>query len=155
MEQKNCFHLHGGLSSIMARKYPQAAAADLATKRGDLNKLGTYQIINCGEISVINAYGQFSVGGKATDYDAWESILADLKKELENNSILSKITIKIPAFMGAGLGGGDFSVMYKLLDKYFGESKVVEILICVRDLDEEKFKLFLKENNLNEIRGNK
>jgi hypothetical protein len=130
MEQKNCFGIHGGLSYIMAKRFPSAAKADLATEKGDISKLGTYQIIE--DCRVINAYGQFDIGGEATNYDAWERILESLVPELEERVPLG--TVRIPFMMGCGLGGGNWEIMENLLDKYFSESTVT-LLICIRDLD--------------------
>lgn len=147
MEQKNCFHIHGGLSGIMAQRYPKAAAADLRTPKGDLNKLGTCQIVDCGDVKVINAYAQFSVGGRATDYDAWERILAGLREYFDSipQSLSSRVTtIKCPARLGSGLGGGDFSVMHDIFEKHFGDSKKIIILFCVRGEDRDWFDEFRK-----------
>jgi O-acetyl-ADP-ribose deacetylase (regulator of RNase III) len=145
MEQKNCFHVHGGLSAEMARRFPKAAAADLATEWGDENKLGTYEIVDCGQVSVINAYGQYSVGSAFfehdTDYDAWEEILENLRDDFRFKDYENAI-IKVPAFIGCGIGGGDFLVMWDLFYKYFGDEPTT-IRFCVRKQDEQRFADFL------------
>lgn len=145
MEQKNCFHIHGGLSGEMARRFPKAAAADLATERGDINKLGTYEIVDCGQVSVINAYGQYSIGSyfleSDTDYEAWEEILENLKDDFKFKAYENAV-IKVPAFIGCGLGGGDFSIMWDLFYKYFEEEPTI-IRFCVREQDEQSFTDFL------------
>lgn len=130
MEQKNCFHIHGGLSSEMARRYPKAAQADLATKKGDLLKLGTYEVVDCEDIKVINAYGQYGIGGQATDYNAWDSILFDLTRELPKGSV-----IKIPFLMGCGLGGGNWLTMEGLFVDYFFKNEDLTLKICIREQD--------------------
>ena len=145
MEQKNCFHIHGGLSGEMARRYPAAAEADLATAKGDKNKLGTYEIVDCEDIKVINAYGQYSIGGNATDFDAWEDILDSLKEELNakinHASLHSGATVKVPYKIGCGLGGGVWEEMEEILDWFFADGKIT-LKICIRKQDEEEAKYY-------------
>lgn len=147
MEQKNCFHIHGGLSREMARRYPKAALADKATERGAFEKLGTYEIVDCGDIKVINAYGQYYIGGveetSRTNYEAWEKIVAKLAWELPHGSV-----VKVPYKIGCGLGGGDFSVMHDIFFNKFGRTDAIDIKFCVRDLDRIDFEKFQKEKNI-------
>lgn len=157
MEQKNCFHIHGGLSGEMARRYPKAAEADKKTAKGDSSKLGTYEIVDCGDIKVINAYGQYFIGGgdenSSTDYQAWVKILDTLVPTLQKGSV-----VKIPFLMGCGLGGGDWNDMEDILIEYFGFNINSDLKICIRNADaikgrlaKESYEAFFKECKLDLI----
>ena len=84
----------------------------------------------CGKVGekfiIANLFAQekFGYDGKCyTSYDA-------LKKCLENvRSGFSGQTIAIPYLMGCYRGGGDWDIVYKMIEDIFGDSDC-DILIC-------------------------
>lgn len=53
-----------------------------------------------------------------TNYEKFESGLIQLKKYMKEHNLSS---VAFPRKIGCGLAGGDWSVIYKLLDKHFGD----------------------------------
>ncbi|TQF70059.1 macro domain-containing protein [Pseudoalteromonas luteoviolacea] len=112
----NCFCTMGaGIAKTIRSEFPEAYKADLATAKGDRQKLGTYSqatIERNGKIfTIINAYSQFNWRGRGikTDYDAIQSIFARIKEEF------SGARIGYP-LIGAGLAGGDWSVISEIIE---------------------------------------
>jgi len=114
----NCLHVMGGGVALGIRMaFPEAYKADQATKQGDKSKLGTCSEAVCpiGDdeyVAVINAYTQFDFGqpGVHVDYEAVRSCMAWVKKTHHGELIgLPKI--------GAGLAGGDWAVISKIIDE--------------------------------------
>jgi O-acetyl-ADP-ribose deacetylase (regulator of RNase III) len=107
----NCFCTMGaGIALVIKREFPAAYEADLATKKGAREKLGTcstarVKIANGRELVIVNAYTQFhwSQGPKPlADYDAIRACMAFIRREHAGKRIgLPKI--------GAGLAGGDWT----------------------------------------------
>lgn len=85
--------------------------------------LGTIQ---CVEVNLnrvfVNLFGQLGYGGctQNTDYDA-------LRKGLVNVRDIAKqynISVAIPYNVGCALGGGDWNVVYKMIEEIFGDYDV-------------------------------
>ena len=112
----NCFHSMGaGIAPQIKAKYPEAYAADCATNKGDINKLGTISFTEKTTPNVVNLYGQYDYTGRRSgkmdlDYDALRSALKATKE---------KFSGKIFGFpkMGAGLAGGDWEIIEKIIEE--------------------------------------
>lgn len=135
----NCFHTMGsGIARQLATKYPQVLEADRnQTEYGDKEKLGTWSASLINDCVVINAYTQylFGLGKDVFEYDAFEkflSKLANLLVEKDKNTKfastdnkggtmrilpIKKCRIGSP-MIGAGLAGGDWSRISKMIEKF-------------------------------------
>ena len=105
----NCFNtMGGGIAREIRERYPEVAAVDATTVKGDYNKLGnwTREVVirknGTVEFMVINAYTQFdmSKGTDVFEYAAFQLILQKLVRLFGNYSI------GLP-YIGMGLAGGD------------------------------------------------
>ena len=126
----NCFHTQSsGLAKQLATKYPQVLEADKKTEYGDPNKLGSYSFVKV-EVSsenkflVVNAYTQYkwSSSSDVFEYDAFQKFLNNFAIEFkELNFVLGhkyqSYNIGFPQ-IGAGLAGGDWSRISKMIEKF-------------------------------------
>lgn len=113
----NCFCTMGaGIAKTIKQKFPAAYQADLATLKGDKNKLGKISHaaieLPTGKLIVVNGYTQYHWKGRGTkaDYTAILQVFKDIK----NN--FSGLRIGYPA-IGAGLAGGDWSIIAKIIQE--------------------------------------
>lgn len=109
----NCYHTMGaGIAYYIKEAFPEAYyEADCNTPYGDKNKLGWYSSYSYSDLTVVNLYTQFSAGGtRAVDYTAVRKCMKALK------NTFSGYTIGLPK-IGAGLGGGDWSVIEKIIEE--------------------------------------
>lgn len=106
-----------GIAKEIKREFPAAYEADVATKKGDINKLGTYSKadISIGLdnlVTVINAYTQYRYGsGNHADYKAIAKVFRNLKNDFGNKNL----RFGIPK-IGAGRAGGDWDLISKIID---------------------------------------
>lgn len=123
----NCFHaMGGGIAKQLADKYPQVEEADRQTEFGDPEKLGYFSVayveVNGHTFSVINLYTQYkwSSGSDVFEYDDFQLYL----KKIAHFMTGFPITIFTPKFrigfpqIGAGLAGGDWSRISKMIEKF-------------------------------------
>ncbi len=115
----NCFHcMGGGIAKQLADRYPEVAEADKKTEYGDRSKLGKWtEVIVENVFTVVNAYTQYrwSSGSDVFEYEAFQQFL-----KLFAESVLycpSRIKIGFPQ-IGAGLAGGDWSRISKMIEKF-------------------------------------
>ncbi|MCB9223339.1 MAG: macro domain-containing protein [Crocinitomicaceae bacterium] len=113
----NCFRsMEAGIAKAIKTQFPEAFEADLKTVSGDLEKLGTISWAKChgykGELIVVNAYTQYQFAGPAplVDYDAIRQSFRMIKEHF------SGLKIGYPK-IGAGLGGGDWKIISKIIDE--------------------------------------
>ncbi len=113
----NCFCTMGaGIAKTIKDVFPAAYQADLATPKGDRNKLGTIsmaQVIQ-GDHSlfIVNAYSQYHSASSSVqaDYQAIRAAMRSIKKQFHGKKIgYPKI--------GAGLAGGDWSVIAAIINE--------------------------------------
>lgn len=112
----NCHCTMGaGIAKSIKARFPEAYAADLATTKGDREKLGT---ISFAEIErphhslvVVNAYTQYDWrgSGKKVDYDAIRTTMQFVKSRFGGKRIGYPL-------IGAGLAGGDWSEIAPIID---------------------------------------
>lgn len=113
----NCQNAMGaGIAKTIKQVFPEAYAADQATEKGSRDKLGTFSYARVAslkyELVIVNAYTQFHWKGKGlkADYDAIKRVMKSIKSEF------SGMRIGYP-LIGAGLAGGDWSVISAIIDK--------------------------------------
>ena len=76
---------------------------------------------------IVNLFAQYNYGydGKCyTDYDSLRNAL-----EIFKNHLLSTPTIAIPYLMGCHRGGGDWNIVYEMIEEVFADFEG-EVLIC-------------------------
>ena len=118
----NCFNaMGGGIAKEIRARYPEVAAVDAKTQRGDYNKLGNWTselvIRNNGTsvFQVINAYTQYGVSTTKDmfEYLAFGLILQKLSHQFEDKRI------GLP-YIGMGLAGGKKETILPMIE-YFAE----------------------------------
>lgn len=114
----NCFHtMNSGIAPQIKAKFPEAYTVDCMTPKADINKLGTISFTENTSPIVVNLYGQFDYTGRRRnemdlDYDALKKALTLMKEKYTGKRIgLPKI--------GAGLAGGDWNVIERILQDVF------------------------------------
>lgn len=107
-----------GIAKAIRDQFPEAYEADRQTSKGDAGKLGTLSFAEVERdghrFVVVNAYTQrhWRGRGKKVEEGAIRSSMAEVKRRFSGQRIgYPKI--------GAGLGGGDWSVIAPLLDEVF------------------------------------
>lgn len=102
--------------------------------------LGVYQQVYIDETRMIlNIFAQYDFGydGKCyTDYNALEEALNDIATE----EVYQGKIIAFPYKMGCHRGGGDWNIVYKMIEDAFKDSDC-EVLICEYDEEFERQKL--------------
>ena len=122
----NCFHtMGGGIAGQLATKYPQVLEADKETIYGERVKLGSWShaTINTQnhKFNVVNAYTQhfFGLGKDVFEYEAFEVFLNTFSQFLPmySKEFDKSISIGFP-MIGAGLAGGDWSRISKMIEQF-------------------------------------
>ena len=131
--QVNCQGVMGsGIAKQVREKYPEVFAYykkvcdEWTTKFGSNSLLGGIQVLPITSGWIINLFAQdkFGYDGKCyTDYDSLRRCLEKAKDEFPNK------TIAIPYLMGCHRGGGDWNVVYKMIEEVFVDSDC-DVLIC-------------------------
>jgi len=110
----NCFHTMGaGIAKSLKDKFPGVYQADLQTVFGDEYKLGTYSRYQHGSVLILNMYTQYSTYspyGPPVSYIAIEKGFAAMDAEFKDKAVM------IPK-IGAGLAGGDWDKIAKIISK--------------------------------------
>lgn len=130
--QVNCQGVMGsGVAKQVREKYPWVYAhykqlcRNFQHRKEDL--LGMAQGIYINEdAKIFNLYAQLNYGydGECyTNYDALKDALEYISTYYHNK------TIAIPYLMGCHRGGGDWNIVYKMIEEIFGDSDC-EVLIC-------------------------
>ena len=120
----NCFHaMGGGIAKQLADKYPQVEEADNQTKVGDYSKLGKCSqaevVVGDHLFFVINAYTQYrwSYGVDVFEYAAFQGFLNNFTIAITAEKTSPKWKIGFP-MIGAGLAGGDWSRISKMIENF-------------------------------------
>lgn len=113
----NCFNTMGkGIAKSIKLQFPGAYQADLATQKGDREKLGTITSATIQQeehtLTIVNGYTQFDWRGRGVnvDYDAIRSVFAKVKEKFSGKRIGYPM-------IGAGLAGGDWSLISTIIDE--------------------------------------
>jgi hypothetical protein len=130
--QVNCQGVMGsGIAKQVREKYPWVYAhykqlcKNFRNRKEDL--LGMVQGVYIDEeTKILNLYAQLNYGydGKCyTNYDALKKALMYISSYYHRN------IIAIPYLMGCYRGGGDWNVVYKMIEEIFADSDC-DVLIC-------------------------
>lgn len=135
--QVNCQGVMGsGIAKQVREKYPKVyeeykKICDKYKNRshallGLIQPVGTVAEYNTQFRGIANLFAQeyFGYDGKCyTDYDALRQCL-----EAVNRCTPNGCTVAIPYLMGCHRGGGDWNIVYKMIEEAFGNG--VDVLIC-------------------------
>jgi O-acetyl-ADP-ribose deacetylase (regulator of RNase III) len=108
--------MRAGIANAIRIAFPEAYAADRATRRGDRAKLGSISVAevvrDAIRFQIVNAYTQFDYRGRGTrvDYDAVRSAMKLIKQRFHG------VRIGYPR-VGAGLGRGDWGRIANIIDE--------------------------------------
>lgn len=109
----NCFCKMGaGIAKSIKQHFWDAYEADLKTKIGDMEKLGTCTSAQIGDLVVVNAYTQYDHKGRGVkvDYDAVQNCMRLIAENYPDARIgLPKI--------GSGLAGGDWDRIQQIIEE--------------------------------------
>lgn len=135
LHQVNCQGVMGsGIAKQVKEQYPKVYEEykKICNKNNPHSLLGlaqsvvTYKDYGTTFRGIFNLFAQENYGydGKCyTNYDALHSCL-----DFVNNYVVKGTTIAIPYLMGCARGGGDWNVVYQMIEETFDED--VNILIC-------------------------
>lgn len=128
IHQCNCFHtMGGGIAKTIKKVFPEAYKADLTTKYGDKEKMGSFSCVNIKNVLICNMYSQYHHGSDKiqTDYDSFRKGLQSISlfiKELEGEETMR---IGLPRLIGCALAGGDWNVVEKIIEEELSHLDVV------------------------------
>ena len=131
VHQTNCLGVMGaGLALQLRKKYPiifdkYKILCDLYKKFPN-SLMGYTQIVNVDNSKyVMNCFGQLSYGtGLQTDYESLKLSLNQVKEYAEYNNL----SVAIPYKIGCGLAGGDWNIVYKIIEDIFAKSPIKCVL---------------------------
>lgn len=133
--QVNCQGVMGsGIARQVREKYPWVYGAyrdfvfdKYGQKKSSIALLGRSLRVFINETTVIeNLFGQDTYGKETktyTDYGALETALITVKLRSAGK------TIAIPHLIGCARGGGDWNIVYKMIERVFAHSNC-NVLIC-------------------------
>ena len=125
----NCFCVMGaGIAKSIAQSFPEAYVVDKKTKAGSKSKLGTFTettIIGFGsKFVVINAYTQYDYKrNNKNDINVSYSAISKVFKSIKETYGKKDLKFGIP-LIGAGLAGGNWDKIYKLIDEVMNDEDV-------------------------------
>ena len=128
--QVNCMGIMGaGLAKQIKYKYPEVFKAykELCNFHKDDLKflLGKILKVDCHDgKKIVNMFGQYNYGTNSiqTNYTALENCFKKLFEKVSNINNLNK-TVAIPYKIGCGLAGGDWNVVFHMIEKVSEEYK--------------------------------
>ena len=116
----NCMNTMGsGIARTIKERYFGAYVADMATARGDREKLGTYSSWKSEDgFTIVNAYTQYGCSTSARpdvfEYDSFGVILSNLLEQFGG------VNYGFP-MIGMGLAGGDPTKILPMIEKFSEE----------------------------------
>lgn len=122
--QCNCFQSFGaGIAKAIKINYPKAYLADLQTRYGDKEKMGTISYTLETTPIIVNLYGQYRYSRDKvdTDYVALGNALKAMK------TVFAGKKIGLPT-IGAGLAKGDFSIIKEIIEKELSDEDVTIVI---------------------------
>lgn len=123
----NCRGGYGaGIAATMAKKYPESARMYLKKFKEEGWKLGEVQVVSVGNNRFIancatqDKYGSPRGGVIYASYPAIKKVMEQLKEICDEN----QWTLAMPK-IGAGLAGGDWVVIEKIINDVFQDTEVL------------------------------
>jgi len=115
-----------GIAKQIRTKYPKVYEEYKAfcDNKAPQELIGKLQAVNVdGGKIVINLFGQYDYGydgERYTSYDALYDGLEHIKKVAKEN----KLSVAVPHSIGCGLGGANWSIVYKIIEEIFEDYEV-------------------------------
>lgn len=125
----NCFHTMGsGIAAQVKKEFPSAFDADLETEKGSFLKLGSFSMAkDINDLNqpayIINAYTQYRYGIDDGPYDKfvhvdYTAIRLFFRTLVSDMKIFTHDQKKIGfPMIGAGLAGGDWDIIKKIIEE--------------------------------------
>ena len=117
-----------GIALTIKKTWPEAYAADLTTKKGDLYKLGSYSTatvdVNGKPLTIVNAYTQYLYNGPGVllNYAALTLVLQRVKAQYSGKKIgLPRI--------GCTLAKGDWNLVQQIIETELAGEDVTIVLL--------------------------
>lgn len=107
----NCHcNMGAGIAKTIRETWPEAYAADCATKKGDRDKMGTFSFAKVGDLTIVNLYTQYNYTRDKIDveYEFLEEGLRRVKEAFPGKRI------GLP-MIGAGLAGGAWHIIKEII----------------------------------------
>ena len=127
-QQVNCQKKMGaGFALAIKTKWPEVYEKYMSTTP----ELGLVDYIQVSpSCSVANIYGQDNIaayaGQQVTDYDALRKAFKSIAEHCKRNGIKR---VNIPFNFGCGLGGGEWIIVYNIIDAAFCWCHGIEVII--------------------------
>lgn len=128
----NCFHtMNSGIAKQIKENFPDTYNIDFnTTKKGDINKLGTFSIGQYWRkieyVNIYNCYTQYYYGKDGKLYLEYDALALCLRKiNFVNNKGLKVTNIGLPK-IGCGLAGGEWNKVDGIIQR---ELKDLDITI--------------------------
>lgn len=118
----------GGLALQIKNKFPKAFTEYIKflDEKKRVKILGLINIVDINnDLSICNLFGQstINIGMKNTSYDAIDTGLKSLSDYIESNNIMKDVYF--PYKMGSDLGGGNWNVVFEIIEQYFPNHTLV------------------------------
>lgn len=134
-QQVNCMGvMRSGLAKAIKEKYPvvEKEYTEYCARVADpLNLIGEVQKVQVTlELNIINVFGQYTYGqGSAllqrhTEYSALKQAF---QKVLDGTALRSNNIVAFPYFFGSDRGGGDWSIVQTLIERYFPHAVIYKL----------------------------
>ena len=128
LHQVNCVGATGGLAGALRRMWPAAFESyrNACIIYGGYQQalLGSFRYSWEAEPKIVHIFGQVYPGPN-TDYAAAEKAISGFANEL--TIMHSKSEVYVPYGMGCGLGGGDWSIYSKIIERHLPEAVIVRL----------------------------
>lgn len=112
--------MKSGLAKQIVENFPRVEEADNQTIKGDWKKLGTINLTEYPEVTIINAYTQFFYGtnSRKLDYEALYKCLEKIDELMsgEDSLLIPKI--------GCGLAGGNWRIVKTMIQEVLKDKNV-------------------------------
>lgn len=134
--QTNCIGRMGaGVAQAIRNKYPHV----FAEYQQFCDMVGSDALGKCLPIFtksatspklVANLFGQLKTGKGATDYDALRAAMVDLRQFMAQYGHKS---VAMPYMIGCGLGGGNWDIVYGIIQEVFADDDITVELCRLED----------------------
>ena len=115
----NLYHVWGGGIVIPIKKrFPCAYEADLKTKKGDADKLGSFTVGFCEDRIIANLYAQIGIGNDGNPLNRnlrYDCLYDSLYRLCEFLGSRGPTIIGVPDLIGCGLAGGNRDIVIAIL----------------------------------------
>ena len=133
-QQVNCMGVMGsGLAKQIKKKYPKVyenyhyICEEALRKKENLLGKVIWGVLTGDDKVIANLCGQYNYGRdkQHTYYPALDSALRHLFRAVTSpNSTMKDMTVGIPYGIGCGLGGGDWNLVYEMIEEIFQDYDV-------------------------------